>query len=157
MTSKASIKTTGKLPNEMNVYGTYILISTCTWCLIFFNYEHNDVCHCLTTYSTLLYCVTMSQLFMRTILVWFTQFGLNWFGMNLDSWALKTHTFVNMRQSISHQMLNFPRLEVTSKTFSADAISSIDISLNIGLTLDLDTFQLSWMLLDENGLLYDHI
>lgn len=67
------------------------------------------------------------------LLVWF-EFG---------QWALEKCIFINMSQSGSHQMLNFPRLEATSKIFSTDTISTVDIILNVGLTLNLDTFQLS--------------
>lgn len=38
-------------------------------------------------------------------------------------------------------MLNFARLEAF-KIFSMDAITTINLTLNVGVTLDLDTFQL---------------
>lgn len=115
-------------------------------CDIFLLHKYNHVCKCLVSncftpdhvlYITTLYNNVTAVCESYFGLICSVQHGLIWF--EFEQCALETCPFINMSQPASHQMLNFP----TSKLFSTDAISTVDIILNVGLTLDLDTFHLS--------------
>lgn len=126
-------------------------------CDIFLLHKCNYVCkwsvivsllkHILSTITLHKKC---HQLFVRAILFWFGLCSLAWVGLDwIWTDKLWKPVLLSTRVSVS---LNFISLEATSKIFSTDAISTINITLNVGLTLDLDTFQLSWMYLGEYGL-----